>query len=181
MRHIGLYKTIEDYYKGTSDIPENWSYISYVRTNFNTGDETIYGIKEKQNANVMWIDDYPEELDLPGEYGFDTMDEYLEDLLESNPDGDYRGANRYVYDGDTIEYEGETYYLWAYEGVGGVGCISYALTSTIDYNTLYNLSIEKDTSNRNCPIYAFLGEEMGTYKVTDYNDENYVLLKVEGQ
>ena len=109
------------------------------------------------------------------------LNEYLEDLLESNPDGDYRGANRYIYDGDTIEYEGETYYLWAYEGVGGVGCISYALTSTIDYNTLYNLSIEKDTSNRNCPIYAFLGEDMSTYKVTDYNDEDYVLLKVEDQ
>ena len=182
MRHIGLYKTIEDYYNGTSEIPDNWSYISYVRTNFKTGDETIYGIKEKQNANVMWIDDYPDGKGIPEDHGYNTMEEYLENLVESRgDDGKYNGANKYCFNGDTFEYDGETYYLWSYEGTDDGGMASYVLTSTIDYGTLYNLSIEKSTSNRNCPIYAVLEEDMSPYVVTDYNDEAYVLLKVEGQ
>ena len=182
MKYLRLYKNINEYYEDTASLSGDDAYVSYVLTNFQTGDETIYGVREKPAAvaSVMWIDDYPDDMDIPETYGFNTMDEYLANLVETGGAGtNYDGANPYYYTNETIEYNGNTYYLWEYDGECN-SLIHYALTSTIDYNTLYDLSIESDTSNRNCPIYTFLyPDKTQSEYVPNYDDENYVLLKVE--
>ena len=128
---------------------------------------------------TMWIDDYPDDYGIPEEYGFDNWVDYFSYLLEENPNDTYMGANKYCYYGDTMEYDGNTYYLWVGKTEYTTGCVKYALTSTVEYNDLYLLSIEDDYSNRNCPIYALLNEDSTMYHVLDFDSEDYVLLKVE--
>ena len=72
MKYLRLYKNINEYYEDTASLSGDDAYVSYVLTNFQTGDETIYGVREKPAAvaSVMWIDDYPDDMDIPETYGF---------------------------------------------------------------------------------------------------------------
>ena len=140
---------------------------------------------------IMWIDDFPS----PVSHFYDLQDyvedgeifgydEYFTFLLNQNPSRDgkfknYQGANKYCYYGETIEYDGNTYYLWKAADDSINYCVKYLLTSTVSYKELYHQSIEYNHENRVCPVYAFFTENKEMYKETDYDDEGYVLLKVK--
>ena len=167
--------TENDWGRGKNGIPGNWTVENNVLLNL-----------------VLWIDDYPmngndsynpedEDPDFIESFyetEYSSFNDYVRnDLLEDTDN--YKGANPFYYI-DEMEYEGKTYYLLAYGGRDGDGSnVKYALTEYDDYNTLYNMSIENNTSNRNCPIYTFLDQDMEETYVPDYDDIHYVLLKVE--
>ena len=189
MKYIRKYKTINDYNADVEEekLIEGEPYVSYMLSDLSSGDDVVFGIKEPPVIEplTMWIDDFPDDIGLPEEYGYNTMEEYLENLVDSGgDDGRYDGANKYCFTGETIEYNGNTYYLWEMQGAEEgdypyAECVAYALTETANFNELYNLSIENSSQNRNCPIYAFLQEDKSLYSTPNYDDENYVLLKVE--
>lgn len=164
---------------GISGIPQDWHI-----------NEDQVGVRKQ--AIEMWVDDYPDmdEIDyyIPEDMGTENWDHYFDYIL-SDPQGDYNwfcGANKYDYTGDSIEYDENIFYLWEmpnddYNSYSPN--IKYALTKTIDYDILYNMSIEHNHQNRNnpesCPIWAFLGEDKSTmsYDPECYST-NWVLLRV---
>ena len=148
----------------------------YIK-NYDDPDRILVKVENVNGELRMWIDGFPtlfSEFYYLSENMID-YDDYFAYLFSEG--GDYNQANEYCFTGETIDYDGETYYLWEYQG--NVADIKYMLTQTANFNELYNLSIESDTSNRNCPVYAILNEDMQEYMKTDYQDDNYVLLKVE--
>ena len=136
-------------------------------------------IENNGNGNLtMWIDDFPSVVHEM--FGFETYDEYFDYLFANNPGGSYNGANKYVYVGETLQYDGAEYFLWRCVGDSSSDETANLLTSTIDLDTLYDMSIEDDYSNRNCPVYTFLTPDMNTSPYQpNYDDDNYILLKVE--
>lgn len=162
---------------GISGIPQGWHI-----------NEDQVGAK-KQAVN-MWVDDYPDMDEIgyyiPEDMGTENWDHCLDYILSDPNNSNFWGANRYEYTGESIEYDGDIFYLWEFPDDGYNSYaqnIKYALTKTIDYDTLYNISIEHNHLNRNnpesCPIWAFLGEDKSTMS---YDPECYstswVLLRV---
>ena len=186
MKYIKKYKTINDYNADVEEgkLIEGEPYVSYVLSDLSSGDDVVFGIKEPEPPVIepltMWIDDYWDGIDLIVDgVEYNTMEEYLTALVNSEPN--YNGANKYCFTGETIEYEGSTYYLWQYqkETEWSDNPIEFVLTNTVNFNELYSLSIENNVQNRNCPIYVILRDDKRFYKKTNYASEDYVLLKVE--
>lgn len=73
----------------------------------------------------------------------------------------YRNANGYKYTGETFDWGGTDYYLW--KGFTQMNnSVKYIVTSTIDYNVLYNNSLEANYLNHWCPyISKFDGDYQG--------------------
>lgn len=106
------------------------------------------------------------------DYGFSTAQDYVDAMVE---DPDYYGANKFVYTGETFNFNGNSYYLWENTN-SETTIIMYMLTDTIDYNDLYSNSMEADVDNEYCPYVALLSDDMGLYRENDGNDW---LIKVE--
>ena len=116
----------------------------------------------------MWFDDfdmdgYEDKDEMAQGYGFEDWDDLVIQYVE-DPDG--KRANKYAYTGQTIEYDGDTYYLWVMQDDGGVYSehVEYMITDTIDHDTLYNNSLEEDVNSEYCPYIALLGNDMEAYR-----------------
>ena len=100
---------------------------------------------------------------------------------------EYQSSNRYgMYIDDfndvelsneTIDYNGETYYVWTRKNIDdSTSIVRYALTETNDYNTLYNLSLESDLDNlTQHPVSYFFSDIDTPYT----SGENQTLIKIE--
>ena len=164
MKYLRKFKTSKDYATEGHD-DDITTRVSYIKSDLVNGVLIKYGVDEPTENLLMWIDDYPDDVE--------DWDELFPDILDE-PEG--WGTNCYQWVGDTLEFDGDTYYLW--EDVLGNGAPPFMLTSTVNYDTLYNMSIEDDFSNRNCPAYALLTEDKELAYECDYENENYVVLKV---
>ena len=96
----------------------------------------------------MWIDDFPE--DEPGMYDGNPIEDLMDNAIA---DPEYSGANLYNYYGDTMEFEGEDYYVWTLVQVGVENVenytygVKYLLTTTDSYSTLSGESMEEEGYN----------------------------------
>ena len=131
---------------GVNGIPKNWN------TNVN-----VIEIKSKQLYG-MWVDDFLE-VDMP-------LDEWVEMC-------DVLGSNRYNYTGNTIQYNNQTYYVWERDDDNYHESVYYALTTTVDYNTLRQKSLDYDISNiTEHPVSYFFDDAMDEYATCE--DQNIV-------
>ena len=142
---------------------EYWVYGVSERGTFKCKDDSIWtrgydGIPQNWTTNIEVYDLF----NSAGLYGM-----YIDDFLKANPndfieDSIGNDCNAYEYTGNTISYDGGDYYVWKNMGYatsinnnGSNKC--YALTSTIDQNTLQQKSLEYSLSNlTEYPIYTYL-------------------------
>lgn len=138
------------------------------------------GIASANKNIALYIDDYPSDRETwameNDYYAPDWYNWCYTYIMGVNCPEDV-GVNKYYYTGETISYSGNTYYLWkhvqqSYEVDLNV---TYVLTSTIDYTTLYGLSQEYDPDTDNYPIVARLNYDQTTYD----NAGDQLLLKVD--
>jgi hypothetical protein len=125
----------------------------------------------------IWVDDFPEDRpEIYEDYGYQSWHEYFADYVT---DPDSFGGNKYTYLGYSFNYDGDDYYIWeGQETDHGSYQHSYALTSTIDYDELYDMSIEADYDNRQTPIVAILDSDMDVQYDGDLSN-SFTLVKVE--
>ena len=128
----------------------------------------------------IWIDDFPQD-----DHGY-LDGEPVEDIMEmSVEDPEVLGNNPYDYTGETIEYNGNTYYLWkAVDGYDADNsCSMYFATTTVDFNTLYNQSLEDDLSNHFTAAIGIFDDSKDMYWEQGINPDdgtdNHYLVKVE--
>lgn len=121
----------------------------------------------------MYIDDFDDVMEtLVDEYG--SFSNYMNIYL---PNPEAMGGNTYRYTNETVQYEGNSYYLW--ENITAENAYpDYALTSTIDYNTLYNNSMEVDINNRYQPIEVFVYDDIVFEYDAPKDGQKYVLVKI---
>lgn len=104
--------------------------------------------------------------------------------LEIN-DPESEGANPYIYNGDTITYDGNTYYLWqAEEGYSNDdGLTRYFATSTIDFNELHAQSLKNDINNTFTSAIGMFDDNEEIYKAQGFDDYDgtyaHYLVKIE--
>ena len=136
-------------------------------------DNKQYILNVEQNNNDLYI--YVDNIKLSGFEDGQTIEDYIDDPETS-------GCNPYQLTSDTIDIDGETYYMWERtdEDVeNNYSNIHYLLTTTNDYETLVNTSLEANQNNlvvkpNNC-IYGFMSEDNEIYETDDKN----VIVKVE--
>ena len=121
----------------------------------------------------MWIDDFPvdEDDELDGEPVEDVMERQI-----SSSDTCIIG-NHYLYYGDTIEYDNDTYYVWKMVKDCQTSFsenVFYLLTTTDDYVTLYNESLEDDYSNTFDSFAGRFSSDMEEYE----NEDTQSLVKI---
>ena len=127
----------------------------------------------------LWFDDfvdgdeYQTMTDRANAWKYDDVDEYIKDVVA---DPETFGSNAYIYTGETMEYNGTTYYLWERDLDNGAPL--YILTTTVDFNTLYDNSLEADHTNEYCPYYATLNPDKTIYFTSSQNNRNW-LIKIE--
>ena len=116
---------------------------------------------------VIYVDDFA-----------DTFKEYSLGRLNNE-------ANPYDFKGNTITYNGNTYYLWEMNtelGAGGQENVPYFATTTVDFDTLYAQSIEDDADNRFTSAIGMFDDSEEMYiaqgTLQDGTDRHY-LLKVQ--
>lgn len=138
---------------GSSSIPEGWQVEDLIEIS-------------------MYIDDFPD--GIWEDDGYDNFDDYFNDYY--SVDYDESGANKLTYTGETLEYEGVTYFVW--RGTNDSCIDAFVLTNTVSYSELYPESIEADHSNRVCPIYAWFNSDDNDPYIANYDDDSYVLVAV---
>ena len=150
-----------------------------INSNWNSGVSGIPTSWQVKGPLRIYIDDFPDEL--PELDGVDTWDEWFDYYYFG--DDWWENSDCYVYTGESIEYNGGNYYLW--QGISGnLGLhMEYLLTTTIDFQTLWNMSVENNWANRDdadsCPVYAYLREDLTTGQyVPMCNDYAFVLAAV---
>lgn len=122
----------------------------------------------------MYIDDFPDYAweDNGNQDIYEFIDEYM-----NNPTD---GGNYYEYC-EPFTYDGDTYYIWiltdnGYNNVdnnNNLGQIKYVLTDTINFQTLYNSSLEEDIYNidNDSHLVCFINEDLeGDYDCVERND-----------
>ena len=180
MKYLKFFKDINQYKEDKQAKPGDYSgeTVSYVLSDLKVGEFVKYNDTVLTGTTRgLWIDDYQENR-IYEDSGFDNWDDYFDYLL-TEVGSDYAGANHYIYSGEMLELNGNNYYLW-YLDEPHSETAYYALTSTINFDTLYNKSIEADYSNRECPFYAVLYDDKETvYEVTNFESIEYVILKAE--
>lgn len=72
-------------------------------------------------------------------------------------------SDTYAYTGQTITYNNTTRYLWKQVGGEMNNEVMYLLTSTIDFNTLRQSSLDYDANNINTYPVVILDNDMDTY------------------
>ena len=162
-KHIEYFETKQEYLAKENELPRpSVSYTEDTKEVFYKGNTSIESLR-------MWLDDFPNEAQETHE---------LEDFVD---DPETCGSNPYVYSGDTFEYEGEEYYLWRYDGEWSASTDKpYALTTSNDFSTLYQESLESDLQNIDAfnSLYAYFWEGKA-YVVNGEENFNGTLVKVE--
>lgn len=155
--------------------------LSVIKDNLQYLTVTYYNNNDPTNL-FLWFDDFP---------GYDNYDDWVTNQSETDAEDwqdyvrnyllkdypNHKGANCYKYTGEMFEWEGEEYYLWESLYTGGLGSpLSNILTDTIDYEELYNHSLEADYTNSWCPYIIEFDTKSGT---EPYNNERGdILIKV---
>jgi hypothetical protein len=132
-----------------------------------------YILNVEQNNDDLYI--YVDNIRLKGFDAGQTIEDYINDPETC-------GCNPYELTSDTIDIDGESYYIWRRtdkDEAHEYSNIYYLLTTTNDYKTLVNTSVEASSNNltvkpNNC-IYAFMGEDNEIYEITSKN----VIVKIE--
>ena len=137
---------------GPNAIPSGWSVETY----------------EPSGELIIYVDDFPDNLNYDP---YPSYQDYLEAYVE---DPEYFGSNKYRYTGETFEYDGDEYYLWemldtdyGHGNSSWNASVAYMLTETIDYNTLNQNSMYRNTSNRYIVGTEYLTEDMEDYTSCD--------------
>ena len=169
----------EDGYVQNIRICQGLSNQTIVIESFNNNYQTVYkhtrssevilGYSELPTTGLcLWFDDfdmdgYEDKNEMAEGYGFEDWVDLSSQYVD---DPDELGANKYAYTGQTIEYDGDTYYLWVMQnnGEGYSEEIEYMITDTVDFDTLYDNSLEADPSNEYTPYVALLSDDMGEYR-----------------
>lgn len=132
----------------------------------------------------IWFDDYPYE-----KFGYADLDEWTNDefgvswsqyvsaIVAKPDDSGYSNGrpNPYIFTGETFQWNGSEYYLW--ESEDGISEAYYILTNTVDYQELYQHSLEANPQNHWCPYVAKLTADKETYTLEGGTDD--ILVKVE--
>ena len=108
---------------------------------------------------AIYIDDFPEKIIDPNE-----NDEFNNDMHEFKQyylDTYDELCNRYVWYGETVEYNSQTMYLFELED--DCDNIKYLLTTTADYNTLYNESLDSNLDNEFTSLVGRFNEDLEIY------------------
>ena len=107
---------------------------------------------------AIYIDDFPEKVIDPNENDEfnNDMHEFKQYYLDT-----YDECNKYVWYGETVEYNGQTLYLFELED--DCDNIKYLLTTTADYNTLYNESLDSDLDNEFSSLVGRFNEDLEAY------------------
>ena len=146
-KHIEYFETKQEYVAKESELPR--PSVAYTKDT----KEVFYKGEIKEEILRMWLDDFPNEAQ-------ETYE--LEDFVD---DPETCGSNPYVYSGNTFEYEGEEYYLWEYDGEWDARYDNdkpYALTTSNNFSTLYQESLESDLQNIDAfdSLYAYFWGQM---------------------
>ena len=126
----------------------------------------------------MWVDDFPTDR-------FDDEGSRTAKMQLEINDPESEGANPYIYNGDTITYDGNTYYLWqAEEGYSNDdGLTRYFATSTIDFDELYAQSLKDDINNTFTSAIGMFDDNEEIYKAQGFDDYDgtyaHYLVKIE--
>ena len=97
---------------------------AYGKNSNYTKSKVITAVTQYNGNIYMWVDDYDQE----------QIDAALDDW-------DASGANLYWYYGDTMEYDGDTYYVWEADN-SNENPLVYLLTDTDDISELQSQSID---------------------------------------
>lgn len=139
---------IQGYENWINEFEGDWGW------NIDYGHPTEY---ESNNTIFMIIDKFPD---------WATSD--IQDYLNG---GSYYGARILYFTGETIEYNGNNYYIWTQGLDGVVDSIvnGYVLTESADYDFLYSKSLDYDISSTYAPAIAVLHLDTSFYR--DGEDE----------
>ena len=112
---------------------------------------------------AIYIDDFPEKVIDP-----DGLDEFNNDMYEFKQyyvdNYDSSNTNKYIWYGETVEYNGQTLYLFEVDDFyDGMADVKYVLTTTADYNTLYNESLDNDLDNEFTSLVGRFNEDLEAY------------------
>ena len=165
------------------DFPDDYaaSAVTYVLSDFKNGDKVKYGGKIMTvPPSVLWVDDFWEDPQELAEYsGYDNFSDYMDDYLQ---DLERFGSNKFVFTEETMEYDGEEYYLYEFEeydgNMGNTSAYYGLLPTNFSYQMLYDESMEVDYDNRFEPFTYILNIDEELY-TENTGDEWYVLAKVE--
>lgn len=140
-----------------------------------------YSHVDAEHPIRMWIDDFIDEDmtmdDRAADYGYSSVDDYVEGIIAAN---DKLLGNAYDYTGETMEWNGKTYYVWNYidlDGGENTGMFKI-LTDTIDFNKLFMNSMEYNCRNEHCPIVAWLFNDDELY-MDSTDAANHWLIQVQ--
>ena len=129
---------------GVHGVPSNWTVTSGI---------------------AIYIDDFPEKIIDP-----DENDEFNNDMYEFKQyyvdNYDSSNTNKYIWYGETVEYNGQTLYLFEAtdpDEIMNDYSVKYLLTTTADYNTLYNESLDSDLDNEFTSLVGRFNEDLEIY------------------
>ncbi len=111
--------------------------------------------------------------------GYNTRDEFIAAVIEEPYEN---GCDVWRYSNDTLEYDGNEYYVWTVGGNNQGGSIpdAFLLTTTDNYETLYGESLEEDILNEFSSLYGYTFTDDMTegYIQEDLGDDKKYLVKV---
>lgn len=156
------FDTLSDYESAMTVLP-NVSKISNPRI-----------IKYKPRIKRMWVDDFPE----------DKIDEINVWNFVQAPK--YYASNPYILTNDTLVINGTEYYLWEYDeeigNLGDIEFVKYLLTTSNDYYTLYNESLESNGGTQvvdSVHLYGILNENKNMYRQNNHTVNDDMIVKIE--
>ena len=129
------------------------------------------------NSNITDDDLINKELhlffdDFPSDYADDEYDGDM-DAFKQNAVDNYESGNEYVYNGDTFEFNGNTYYLWEHiQQSNNEDSVAYLLTDELDFR---GKSLADDLNNNYCPFIYILDYDMEEH-YNNINKSEYILI-----
>ena len=162
--------------------------VKYYNISSNNDDYEVINIYENTDTLVeslwidnydigltLWFDDFYDKQELAEEYEYDNWEDYVEYITTNI--SMLNQENPFIYRGNTITWNGETYYMWI-PNSDNIG-LALILTDTIDRDELYNDSLEADPNNEWCPyIIKSTTSELYDYGIYESSDTNDILVKV---
>lgn len=124
---------------GDNGIPKGWVVKS---TN------AIRSFEPNYDTFCLLVDDFPDDDPSFYETGDDTMEGLFESISENFESGGYNnGISEYWYSGESLEYDGQTWYVFVKGGSDVCPEKQYLLLNTNDPNALYHRSACYDIEN----------------------------------
>lgn len=154
----------------------NYANEKYYYSDVYTANYTV--LPEPMN---IYIDKFPSDEDAPywEDMGCETRAEYMAACIEEPFE---MGCDKWVYTNDTLEYDGNEYYVWKFSGnnMEGSNPDALLLTTTDNYETLYGESLEDDITNTFTSLYGFTFTDDITegYTQEDLGEDKKYLVKV---